>query len=287
MSERDLAITFAGGGNRAFYQLGLMNVWRERLLPRVGCVAACSAGACVAALLLSGRSAEVGDYWKRRTRGLKRNFEWRRLLSGRRPTPHEPLYRDLLLYAFDSGGLERIRAQAFPVLVLTAGLPGRLPTLAATLLALCAYKLEDFVRKGRIHPTYGRRVGFAALAFDARECGTAAELADLVIASSATPPFTSVGRFAGRRTLDGGVVDNVPAFLADDVPGVRRNLVMLTRPYPPGLTGRRGSRLYLAPREPLPVGRWDFTRPDLLEATVAAGERDARAQESLLEEFLR
>lgn len=287
MSDRDLAITFAGGGNRAFYQLGLLNVWGARLFPRVGCFATCSAGACVAALLLSGRRVEVSEYWRSLSGGLKKNFEWGRLLSGQRPTPHEPLYRDMLLYAFASGGLERIRSQPFPFLVLTTTLPKRVPTIAATLLALCAYKLEQVTRKGEVHPTYGRRVGFGALAFDARACETPTELADLIIASSATPPFTSVGRFGGRRLLDGGVIDNVPAFLADEVAGITRNLVMLTRPYPPELTGQRGSRLYFAPREPLPIGRWDFTRPDLLEATVATGERNARAHEALIEDFLR
>jgi predicted acylesterase/phospholipase RssA len=45
---RDIALTFAGGGNRAFYQLGLLNAWQETLLPRTAVVAACSAGACVA-----------------------------------------------------------------------------------------------------------------------------------------------------------------------------------------------------------------------------------------------
>jgi predicted acylesterase/phospholipase RssA len=286
MSERDLAVTFAGGGNRAFYQLGLWRVWGPRVHPRVGCFATCSAGACVAALLLSGRSVEVGEYWRTLSGGVKRNFEWGRLLRGRRPTPHEPLYRDMLLYAFAEGGLERIRSQPFPFLVLTTAMPRRVPAAAATLLALCAYKLEQLTRGGEIHPTYGRRVGFGALAFDARECETPEQLADLIISSSATPPFTSVGRYGGRRLLDGGVIDNVPAFLADGVEGVERNLVMLTRPYPAGLTGRRGARLYFAPREPLPVGRWDFTRPDLLEATVATGERDAREHQALIEEFL-
>ncbi|HEX8129893.1 MAG TPA: patatin-like phospholipase family protein, partial [Pyrinomonadaceae bacterium] len=81
MSERDLAITFAGGGNRAFYQLGLMNVWRARVLPRVGCLATCSAGACVAALMLSGREEEVAEYWRERCREVAKNFEWRLLLS--------------------------------------------------------------------------------------------------------------------------------------------------------------------------------------------------------------
>jgi hypothetical protein len=286
MSKRDLAITFAGGGNRSFYELGLMNGWRSQLLPRIGCFATCSAGACVAILSLTGREKEVSQYWKERCREVKKNFQWGRLLSGKRPTPHEPLYRDMLLYALSSGGLERVRSQPFPVLVLTASLPRRVPIFLALTLALCAYKLEKRLRNGMIHPTYGRRAGFKPLVFDARDCETPDELADLVIASSATPPFTSVGRFAGRRLLDGGIIDNVPAFLADEIPGIKRNLVMLTRPYPPGVTGRRGSRLYIAPRRALPVERWDFTRPDLLESTVAIGERDAHEHESLLADFL-
>jgi hypothetical protein len=286
MRTRDLAITFAGGGNRAFYELGLMNRWRAHLLPRTGCLATCSAGACVAILMLTEREREVGQYWKERCREVKKNFEWRQLLSGQRPTPHEPLYRDMLLYALSSGGLERVRSQPFPVLVLTTSLPNRLPIFVALTLALCAYKLEKRLRRGVIHPTYGRRAGFDAFIFDARACETPEELADLVLASSATPPFTSVGRFAGRRLLDGGIIDNVPAFLADEVPGIERNLVMLTRPYPADVIGRHGSRLYIAPREALPIERWDFTRPHLLEATVAIGERDAKRYDDLLSEFL-
>jgi hypothetical protein len=34
------------------------------------------------------------------------------------------------------------------------------------------------------------------------------------------------------------------------------------------------------------VGRWDFTRPDLLEEAIASGERDAERNEALLNEFL-
>lgn len=287
MSQRDIAVTFAGGGNRAFYQLGLMKVWYEQLSSRIGCMATCSAGACVAALLLSGRSEEVGLYWKERAGRVTKNFEWQRLLKGKRPTPHEPLYRDMLVYAFSAGGLERITSQPFPVLVLTTAYPRALPSFAAVLLALFAYKLEKKTRPRMIHPTYGRRVGFEGLVFDARDCRTPEELADLIIASSATPPFTSVGRFKGRRLLDGGVIDNVPAFLADEVKGIRRNLVMLTRPYPHDAIGRQGPRLYVAPREVLPVERWDFTRPDLLEATVKIGEEDAELHNELLAEFIR
>jgi predicted acylesterase/phospholipase RssA len=283
---RDLAITFAGGGNRAFYQLGLMNRWRECLLPRVAMMATCSAGACVAALLLSERETQASDFWKQRRQGITRNFEWRKLLRAKRPTPHEPIYRDTLLHAFAEGGLERVRSQPFPILVLTTRFPKSMPAFAAVLLGLCAYNLEKTLRKEMIHPSFGQRVGFKALAYDARSCETPEELANLIIASSATPPFTSVGSFEGHRLLDGGIVDNVPAFLADDVPDVKRNLVLLTRPYPPHVIGKQGARLYIAPASTLPVSRWDYTRPDLIDATVEAGERDSELYAPLLADFL-
>lgn len=283
---RDLAITFAGGGNRAFYQLGLMNRWREQLLPRVAVMATCSAGACVAALVLSERETEASDFWRRRRDGITRNFEWRKMLRGKRPTPHEPIYRDTLLHAFAEGGLERVRSQPFPVLVLTTAFPKPMPAFAAVILALCAYNIEKKFRKEMIHPSFGRRVGFKAMAFDARKCETPEELANLIIASSATPPFTSVGSFSGRRLLDGGIIDNVPAFLADEAPDVKRNLVLLTRPYPSNIIGKQGTRLYIAPADTLPVNRWDYTRPDLIDATIEAGERDAQLYAPLLADFL-
>jgi hypothetical protein len=286
MIERDLAITFAGGGNRAFYQLGLMNRWYANLRPRIGCLATCSAGAWVAVLMLSGRQEQVHLYWQERCAKVKTNIEWRRLLSAERPWPHEQAYRDALGCAFSSGGLERIRAQPFPVLVLTTTIPRRLPVVAALILAFCAYKLDERSRKVRIHPIYGRRAGFSAFVCDARDCESSGELANLIIASSATPPFTSVGNLAGRRLLDGGIIDNAPAFLADGVPGIKRNLVMLTKPYDANLIGRQQERLYIAPREALPVQSWDFANPELLAATIAIGERDAEQNDASLREFL-
>jgi predicted acylesterase/phospholipase RssA len=286
MNERDLAITFAGGGNRAFYQLGLMRRWAPDLLPRVSAIAAVSAGACVITFLLSGRSDEIYAFWKNLRRDVSKNFEWAKVLRGERPAPHAAIYREMLLYAFSEGGLERVRAQPFPVLVLAAAFPRFLPAGVAVVTGLGAYSLEKRVRKRMVHPTLGRALGFSPFVFDARACESPAELTDLVIASSATPPFTPVGRFRDRALLDGGLVDNVPAFVADAAPGVRRNLVLLTRPYPTASVGARGSRLYLAPTSPVPISRWDYTRPELLDATIEMGEREADFHGPALDAFL-
>ncbi len=284
VATRDLGLTFAGGGNRAFYQLGLMNRWRDRLLPRTAALAACSAGACVAVVLLSGRQAETQARWHELRRGLSKNFDARRLLRGENPAPHGPIYRELLLTAMREGGLERLRAQPFPVLALTARIPRRLPTAAALLLGIGSYRLEQRLHPRRLHRTFATRAGFRPLVHDLRECQTPEELAELVLASSATPPFTPLGRIGGERLIDGGLIDNAPAFVTEQVPSVRRNLVVLTKPWsdPP----RHEHRRYVAPTRPIAVSAWDYTEGQHVEAVIAQGEADSDAHEPTLRALL-
>ncbi len=284
--RRDLAVTFAGGGNRAFYTLGLLHRWGERLHPRLAAISACSAGACVAVIWLSGRERQTQAFWTARRAHVRRNFDWTSILRGRSPTPHGPIYRDTLLCAAAEGGLERIRNQPFPLLVLTAAFPRALPASLSVVLGFAAYNLEKRLRPATVHPRFGKRLGFAPYVVDARTCETAEELADLIIASSSSPPFTPVGSFRGRPLLDGGMVDNVPAAAAEHVAGVKNNLVLLTRPYPPSALGLQGNRLYVAPTRPVPIERWDYTRPDLLQATVEMGEAEANSHEALLRRLL-
>jgi hypothetical protein len=82
------------------------------------------------------------------------------------------------------------------------------------------------------------------------------------------------------------IIDNTPAFLAERAPGVTRNLVLLTQPRVNHLTRQLSPRLYIAPAEPLQVKTWDYTRPHLLEATIARGELDAGRYAPLLDQFL-
>jgi predicted patatin/cPLA2 family phospholipase len=121
---------------------------------------------------------------------------------------------------------------------------------------------------------------------DARTCQEPEDLVDLVLASSATPPFTAIGRHRGRRLLDGGMVDNAPAFVAEQAAGVERNLVLLTRPYPAESVGWKGSRLYLCPTEPVPINRWDYTSVERVDATVALGRLDAKRHRDSIRQLL-
>jgi predicted acylesterase/phospholipase RssA len=283
--ERDLALTFAGGGNRAFYQLGLLSRWQDLLMPRVAAIASCSAGACVVTTFLSGRRDNARSYWLDRARGITRNFDWTKLLRGQRPTPQGEIYRDTLLVTFADGGFERIRAQPFPIYVLAAEFPWLLPRSLSIALGIGLYSAERSIRRAP-HPLSPKWLGFTPVVVDARVCETPEELANLILASSATPPFTPIGTFRGKRLLDGGMIDNAPAYLAERHTEARRSIVFLSRPYHPSVLGIQRHRLYLAPTQPTPINRWDYTQPHLLDETVAMGEREAATHRPLLDTYL-
>ena len=272
---RDLGLTLAGGGNRSFYQQALLEAWADRLWNRVASVACVSAGAAMAVLLLSGRAGEARTHWDGLRRGITKNLDWARLLRGETLAPHGAIYRSTLLHALGEGGLARVRALPFPIWVLCAIPPRHLPTALSTWLGLGAYSLEKRLNPLQLHPRIGRKLGFAEFVFDARNCVSALELADLILASSSTPPFTPTGRFRGRRLLDGGIIDNVPASIAERERNVQRNLVLLTRPYPLGVTGLHGKRFYLEPSGPVPIERWDYREVARVDATLELGRSDA------------
>ena len=274
---RDLGITLAGGGNRSFYQQALLEAWGDQLWPRVAGVSCASAGAAIVTLVLAGRASQARTHWDSLRHGITKNLDPARLLRGETLAPHGAIYRSTIVHALEQGGLERLRAVPFPVLVLCAAPPARLPTSMATWLGLGAYALEKRLSPELLHPRAGARLGFREFVFDARDCQTPDELADLVLASSSTPPFTPVGNFRGQRLLDGGIIDNAPAFLVERLAGVQKNLVILTRPYPVGVTGQRGARLYLEPTAAIPIHRWDYRESADVEATLALGRRDAQS----------
>ena len=54
---RDIALTLAGGGNRALLQVGMLRRWWPRLEPRIAVLTACSAGASMAVSILRAGSS--------------------------------------------------------------------------------------------------------------------------------------------------------------------------------------------------------------------------------------
>ncbi len=266
------SVVLAGGGNRCWWQAGMWDVLgAEGLAPRR--VAGVSAGAATACMLLAGKTAQTLEHYGRMTARNPRNVYPERLLRGERAFPHAQMYRDALLTLFDTQALAVLRGQV-PVYVQVARLPRWLGARSGVVAGILAYQFDKQMRK-LLHPRAGRNLGFEPEVLLAQNCRTPDELADLLLASSCTPPFTPVMRLHGRPVLDGGMVDNVPVDAlppeADD--GV--TLVLLTRRYPRALP-QTARRVYIQPSRHVPVRGWDYTNPHGIRAAYELGRNDAR-----------
>ena len=126
----------------------------------------------------------------------------------------------------------------------------------------------------RVHARWGSRFGFKPEVVSARTCADEQELTDLILHSSCTPPLLPLYRRGGRIVLDGGLIDNAPA---DWVGEARSTLVLLSRRYGASLLPRSPNRTYVCPSEPVPIVKWDYTSPELIQSTFDQGRRDGEA----------
>lgn len=266
------AAVFAGGGCRCFWQLGFWSAAAGPLglVPeRVGAV---SAGAAMACAALTGVFEEIVEEFAGRAARNAGNFLPRNWLRGEPAFPHERMYRATILAMTDPARLDRLHRG--PDLRVLLGRPpcwaGRVGTLV---LGLIGSRAEQ-VLGGGVHAVWGRRVGFRPEFVSVRQCGTAEELAALLLQSACTPPALPLYRRDGRPVLDGGIVDGVPV---EGVEPARRTLVLLTRRHSPAALPRVPGRTYVQPSEPIPIETWDYASPAGVRAAFALGQQDGRA----------
>ncbi len=279
------SIVFAGGGHRCWWQLGWWSVVNQTcpLSPRQ--IAGVSAGAATACLLYANDTQTALDYYRRVLGPNARNIYPRRLFrSGQKMLPHEQIYRDALNELLGGAAFERLMANAPLIRIMFARPPRYLPPVVAVAAGLAAYNIEKYMFRP-LHPRFGVGLGFTPEVMTVQSCKTSAELVDLIIASSSTPPFTSIQRIGGGPVLDGGLIDNVPVGALEPFEsehkteaelGGPRTLVLVTRRYskfPPVFVN--DNRVYVQPTEKVVASSWDYTDPAAYQATFEQGERDA------------
>lgn len=267
-------IVFAGGGNRCWWQAGWWDTVAPELQLRPRVIAAISAGAATACMVYAHDSHQTMDYYREVLSANRRNAYWGNLLRNERVFPHYGIYRTALLTIFADGRLSHLQ-QAPEIRIGVAHIPRWSGPRLAVAAGLLAYNIDKHVLK-TLHPRLGRKLGFRPEFVRAQDCASPGELADLLLQSASTPPFTPVLRRHGRPVLDGGLVDNVPVDALDAAPG--NVLVLVTRLYPRPRRfvleqgGQR--RLYLQPSQRVPISSWDYTRPDAMTHAYELGRRD-------------
>ena len=267
------SLVLAGGGNRCLWQTGLWDSVAEPLGLKPRIVAAASAGACMACSTFSGQNAAGLEVVKAAIAHNHKNFYAGKLLRGKNPLPHYRIYKSILLTLFSAQVLESLK-NGPEIRIVMARPPRWLGPVSAVFLGFLLYELEKQV-KAPLHPTYAAGAGFRMLVGKVADCQSPEELTDLILASSCTPPLLPIMHWEGGVALDGGLVDNVPA--AAIAPEEGPTLVLLSRRYDPAKLKAHPDRIYIQPSEKVPVGKWDYTRPDLMQKSYDLGRRDGDA----------
>ncbi|MBU0513973.1 MAG: patatin-like phospholipase family protein [Proteobacteria bacterium] len=266
------SVVFAGGGNRCWWQAGFWEEWAPAigLSPRV--VAATSAGASMACLVLADRTQSTLKYFLEATAANQGNVYLENVVSRRPVFPHLAIYRRGIRRSLDRAALERL--QRGPELRVLLARPPRWsgPFLGA-LAGFCAYNLEKRLRSP-LHPQFALRLGFRAVVARVNDCRSPGEVAELLIGTSASPPVVPPWRWQGHPVLDGGLVDNVPVGIIR--PEERPTLVLLTRRYSPEKLANHSGLTYIQPSRDISIGRWDYTNPQGIREAFDLGRRDGR-----------
>lgn len=262
------AVVFSGGGCRCFWQAGFWDVVSPKLAEEPRIVVGVSAGAAFACAAITGLTYAVLDDFKRRAAANERNVYPRNVLKGDKLFPHESIYRGSLMANLDEGVLERL--QSGPELrVLLARPPRWLGARSGLAAGIAAYMLDR--SELRVHARWGGRLGFSPEVVSARSCREPIELTQLILDSSCMPPLIPLYRRGERIVLDGGLLDNAPA---EHAAPARSTLVLLSRRYGEEKLPSVEGRTYIEPSQDIPIQKWDYTSPDLIQETFELGRHD-------------
>jgi predicted acylesterase/phospholipase RssA len=263
-----------GGGVRCLWQAGFLSAVAPRWDRMPKRISAVSAGAAIACAFAANRLDAGVEAFRHAVSRNSKNFYASHLFSRKRMFPHAAMYRAVLAEVLNEAGLRDL-LQGPEVDILLCRPPQRFSAAAVTAL-LFGIGLGRQFSATRISSTLVRSARLSPEFVSVRSCRDAREVAELVLASSSTPPFTPLMSFQGRYALDGGILESVP------MSGLRtptsRALVLLT-----SHDGRLRHRdllpphpeiVYCAPSRHIEGAPWDYANPRLVDEFYALGQQD-------------
>ena len=275
-------LVFAGGGNRCWWQAGLVTQWLERGFKLPAQLVGTSAGAGVAAALLTPdgprRALEACVELYGRESSI---FDWRGLARLRFRFGHEQIYPAWVAAFVNEHNFADVRASASRLSVAVTHQARVLGLFGSVIAGTVAYLIDKHVSHS-IHPRLPRWLGLRQHFKTLQDCASVGDAQALLTAAAAAPPLMPAVQLDGRAAIDGGYTDNAPIPQQTDAEKAA-TLVLLTRHYPglPRMFRWRG-RAYLQPSAPVPVSTLDCTRRATVREAFAFGAADALALEAVI-----
>ena len=267
-------LVMAGGGNRCWWQAGLVQALIQRGWTLPQNITATSAGAAIATSLMAGTTEAALTACKKLYATNAQLFDWNALIRLKVKFAHQHIYSawlHSLMGDADYAALQQSQSQ----LSVAVTQPARWLGLTGSLITgSLAYLLDKKIAHS-IHPKFPRYLGLRQAFFNLKECGSAQEARTLLAGAAAAGPFMKAQKVGGHWALDGGYIDNAPVPLQTPAEAAR-TLVLLTRHYPDlpqQFTFEQ--RQYWQPSRKIPVSTWDCRPSTTVDQAYQLGLEDA------------
>ena len=262
-------LVLEGGGTRCTWQAGFISALQQKSTFKPDVIWSVSASSAVACAIASARLESAVQCFKSCIADNKKNIYWSRLFKNRRIFPQATIYRKALLKTFDQPAVDALHLGPEVQVLITRTCPS-LPGYSGVFAGLSIRALSVLSRRQQL-PRLLAQFGFSKEFISAKECRTPAELADLVLASSCTPPVTPLYSFHGRTALDGGLMESIPMSGLTEQRGT--TLVLRTTARSNGLKPQPGLKC-VGPSEEPRVASWDYAKPATIDYLYGLGQKD-------------
>lgn len=204
-----IGITFAGGGGKGAYQIGVWKYLREiGLDKKIAAVSGTSVGALNAALFASGNFEKSEQLWSNiSNKQILKPFIYDKMNftdNAKRISLAMSMYNPLLNARFSPVMLKLIETRLVTESFFSTSGLRELIEEGVDFLKIRKGKMPCYVTCTEIFPQFGRD------RHNIQECETSKDAMTLLLASAAFPVAFEPVSYKNKRYYDGGIEDNVP-----------------------------------------------------------------------------
>ncbi len=289
----EIALAIAGGGCKALYALGVgfkLRKWGISIVE----ISGVSAGSAIGMMILSKREEEGIEYFEEILRRNNRNFRPWELLLGKRPWPHENMYKRTLRYSIDYEKIQKTKVKffvqaikAFPRKNKIQNYWNKLRLIPRTMRAVI---LDDKDLENGINPTRVQKIieewNLTEVLYTNKDFLNHELIEQIIMNSSSIPPVISFQKINEEYYLDGGLTNNL--LLEPFSTGLKKigiyyeNTTILTKP-----KNIFKNTYLIKPEKGLPITTFDYTNSVGAREAFELGKKDAENKKDEIYKFLR
>ncbi|MEM7180935.1 MAG: patatin-like phospholipase family protein [Spirochaetota bacterium] len=288
----EISFALAGGGCKALYALGVgyrIRSWGLKIKE----ISGVSAGSAMALMILSEAEELSIEYFEELLKRNNSNFKLWNLITGKRPWPHESMYRRTIRYGidFEKIGRSGVRifiatVKAFPRKNIWKNYWNKLQLIPPTMRAFILDELDKEQGKpcNRVDKIV-KKWKLKEIVFTNEDFKYPEVTEQIIMNSSSVPPILSFQNINNEYYLDGSLTNNL--LLEKFTPGRKKLAVYYDNTT---LIGKDPSVLqetyFIKPKRKLPIEKFDYTNATGARLAYEMGKEDAETHKNKIFSFL-